>query len=685
MHCHDTHARYHRVRHRRRRGVGAGPHRHRRHFHRGHRHFGPRLGPPGRPVILVGNPNVGKSVIFSYLTGRYVDVSNYPGTTVEVTRGQASVGNTVLSVIDTPGVNSLMPRSQDERVTRDILLSEQPHAVIQIADAKNLRRALLLAVQLAEIGVPMALVMNMQDEAATRGIHVDIDELSRRLGTPVLSTVATQGYGLDKLPEIIKGSRPSSLSVCYDGAIESAIVELIALLPERTPGARALALMALGGCDIPAAFTREVHQQVEAIRDATGAQYDIPLVYAINQQRLRCVECIVESVYSKKGSAGKPLGEQFGRLAIHPVWGWPILALVLFGLYQFVGVLGAGTLVDLLEGTIFGEWINPWAIQLADKLVPIPIVRDFLVGEYGLVTMALTYGIAIVLPIVTTFFIAFGLLEDSGYLPRLAVMVNRPFKAMGLNGKAVLPMILGLGCDTMATMTTRILETRKERILVTLLLALGVPCSAQLGVILGMVGFISLKGMLLWSGLVALVLLAVGWLASKVIPGKSSDFIVELPPIRLPRLDNIAFKTFARLEWYLKEVLPLFILGTAILFALDRTGGLVLLERATSPLVEGFLGLPRQATAAFLIGFLRRDYGAAGLFLLARQGLMTATQVIISLVVITLFVPCIANLMMIIKEYGWKTAAWVTGVVIPLAFAVGGLLNIAVTALRITF
>jgi ferrous iron transport protein B len=286
---------------------------------------------------------------------------------------------------------------------------------------------------------------------------------------------------------------------------------------------------------------------------------------------------------------------------------------------------------------------------------------------------------------VTTFFIMFSILEDSGYLPRLAVMVNRPFKALGLNGKAVLPMVLGLGCDTMATMTCRILETRRERILTTLLLALGVPCSAQLGVILGMVSLVSPVAMLTWGGVVLFVMLAVGWIAARLMPGESSDFIVELPPIRLPRIDNILFKTLARLEWYLKEVLPLFIVGTAVLFVLDRTGGLKLIEQAASPLVEGFLGLPREATAAFLIGFLRRDYGAAGLFAMAREGLLNPTQVTISLVVIMLFIPCVANFLMILKEYGWKTTAWVTGVVVPLAFAVGGALNALMSALRLSF
>jgi ferrous iron transport protein B len=331
-----------------------------------------------------------------------------------------------------------------------------------------------------------------------------------------------------------------------------------------------------------------------------------------------------------------------------------------------------------MEETVFGEWINPLATRLVDSVLSISFVHDLLVGEYGLITMALSYGLAIVLPIVTTFFIVFSILEDTGYLPRLAVMMNRLFKAMGLNGKAVLPMVLGLGCDTMATMTTRILETRKERLLVTLLLALGVPCSAQLGVILGMTSFVSPAGALLWSAVVIVTMLAVGMLGARLLPGERSDFILELPLLRRPQLGNIVIKTLARVEWYLKEVLPLFILGTLILFVLDKSGLLVGIEQLAAPVVVGLLGLPAEAAGAFLIGFLRRDYGAAGLFALALAGKMNSAQILVSLIVITLFIPCIANVLMIVKEYGGRVAAGVAGIVFPLAFAVGGVVNLAI-------
>jgi ferrous iron transport protein B len=264
-------------------------------------------------------------------------------------------------------------------------------------------------------------------------------------------------------------------------------------------------------------------------------------------------------------------------------------------------------------------------------------------------------------------------------------MVDRIFKKIGCNGKAVLPMILGLGCDTMATLTTRILETRKERIIVTLLLALGIPCSAQLGVILGMLGNVGLAATSTWLAILVGVILAVGYLASKVIPGESSDFILEIPPIRLPQMGNLTVKTMARIEWYLREAVPLFLLGTFILFVADRLGWLQSVQKASEPLIVGLLDLPPKTAEAFLIGFLRRDYGAAGLFDMARAGLLTNLQVLVSLVTITLFIPCLANFLVIIKEQGAKVAAGMALFIFPFAILVGALVNLAARKMGITF
>jgi ferrous iron transport protein B len=338
-------------------------------------------------------------------------------------------------------------------------------------------------------------------------------------------------------------------------------------------------------------------------------------------------------------------------------------------------VLGAGRLVGWLEGSVFGGLLNPAITSAVESILPWEPASSLLVGEYGLWTMGMTYALALILPIVATFFLAFSLLEDSGYLPRLAVVSNRGFAALGLNGKAVLPMVLGLGCVTMATLTTRILDSRRDRLLATLLLALGIPCSAQLGVVLGMLGAISIWAVLVWGVVVVAVVFAVGLVAARLLPGERSELVIELPPLRVPRASNVATKTLARLEWYLREVVPLFLLGTAALFALDRTGALAGFSTATEPLVTGWLGLPAAASAAFLIGFVRRDFGAAGLFAMQAAGLLSAEQTVVAMVTITLFVPCIASVFVIVRERGLSTALGVLAVVFPLAFLVGGLLH----------
>ena len=642
-------------------------------------------------MILVGNPNVGKSALFGALTGHYVEISNYPGTTVEVARGRMALDRAEVALIDTPGVASLVPRSDDERATRDVLLDESPWAVVQVADAKNLQRALLLTFQLAEYSVPFVLALNMADEADSLGIRVDVERLSQILGADVVRTIACRGEGVDDLRARLVTPRVPSYHIHYDGAIESAVARIANLLPEGYTGRRGIALAALAGDDSRLhrlasvrALAGDALGAIQSLVAGTAARYSEPLAYVIARQRVRCADCVIGEVWDAPQHRKVSVTEKLGRWMVHPMWGWPILAMVLVVLYLFVGQFGAGTLVGWMEEVFFGEWINPLAARIVQG-IPVPLVREFLIGPYGLLTMALTYGIAIVLPIVLTFFLAFSLLEDSGYLARLAVMANRPFKAMGLNGKAVLPMVLGLGCDTMATLTTRMLETRKERVQVTLLLALGVPCSAQLGVLLGMVAILSWQAVSVWLIVVIATLFGVGWLAARVLPGRSSDFIVELPPVRRPQLGNIVVKTLARLEWYLKEVLPLFALGAALLFALDKLGALKLLEGWAAPFVVNGLGLPSQTAGVFLIGFLRRDFGAAGLFRLARDGLLSANQLVISLVVITLFIPCIANLLMIVREHGRRTAFWVAAFVFPFAFAVGSVLNFALTWLGIQF
>ncbi|HUJ71193.1 MAG TPA: ferrous iron transporter B [Verrucomicrobiae bacterium] len=618
-------------------------------------------------LVLVGNPNVGKSVLFNKLTGKFVVISNYPGTTVEIARGGTFIGDKEFTVLDTPGVNEFAPRTEDARVTCDVLRDYPEATIVQVADAKNLRRALLLTSQLAELHRPMVLVLNLMDELDKCGGHIDIRKLSEILGVPVVPTVAVAGTGIHLLQKSIEQAARPHIEFGKAG------------------------------------------------EDIT--------------RRMERVNAILAQVYTITRPRDASFAQKLGWWATHPIKGLALAALVLYFTFWFVGLLGAGTAVNFFEKVVFGRYINPWAIHAVDAVLPFPhthdlqeshysleipispahgisiwdntqivvaptyslapgatpggwtqvrrLAHDFLVGEYGVITMALSYSLAIVLPIVTTFFLVFSLLEDSGYLSRLAVMLNRLFRSMGLNGKAVLPMVLGLGCDTMATMTTRILETRKERVITTLLLSLAVPCSAQLGVLMAMMASVSMRAVVFWVILMMLISCVIGWLAAKLYGGGTSDFILELPPMRRPQLGNVVAKTFARLEWYLKEVIPLFILGTMILFVLDKLRVLDKIARFGEPLVTGWLGLPRETASAFLIGFLRRDYGAVFLLDAATgpKHLLTPHQVLVAMVTITLFMPCIATLFMISRELGKKTAAWITVFIFPFAFLVGGLVN----------
>lgn len=635
-------------------------------------------------IVLVGNPNVGKSVIFSHLTGTYVTVSNFPGTTVEITRGRAKDLGEHVVVIDTPGVQLLTPESEDERVTRDVLLSAAGATVLLVADSKNIRRTLALMVTVLELGLPVVVALNMTDEAALKGITIDVDTFSAITGIDIISTIAVERRGMERVKRALARARTCAQPVIYHPAIEQAVSSLSQLLPVTGISARALALAVLTGDtslqahlrdSVPTDFWNSVQDHLNTIRRACGRGAGT----MIGSARRVWIEQTASQVMSVKGHDQESFADKLGRWSMHPVWGVSILIAVLLGVFWFVGIFGAGTAVNFLEHTIFGRFINPWAMSLV-HLIPWRFLQDLLVGPYGVITMALTYAFAIVLPIVGTFFLAFGAMEDSGYLPRLAVMVDKFFRIMGLNGRAVLPMVLGLGCDTMATLTTRVLDTKKERLIVTLLLALGVPCSAQMGVILGMLSGLEFSGTIIWAGVVLGVLFLVGMLSSKVLKGERSDFILEIAPLRWPKFGNIVSKTTARMEWYLKEAAPLFVYGTIILFILDKVKALAWVERFASPAIQDLLGLPKEATAAFLVGFLRRDYGAAGLFVLSRNGGMDPVQIITSLVTITLFMPCIANFLIVIKEQGLKTAILMGLFIIPFALLVGGALNFTLRA-----
>ena len=636
-------------------------------------------------ILLVGHPNVGKSVLFHRLTGAYVNVSNYPGTTVEVTRANTRFDHSAV-LLDTPGVLALPSRSDDERATMTALLHENSRCLVQVGDAKNLRRTLTLTALLAELGVPMVLALNMHDEAAARGVTVDVAALSEELGIPVLATVATGGEGIGELTgSLANAGKPEAL-LRYDADFENEIAAMTAAIARLAPhprlAARGLAILFLGGDSAVADWLKDAagdnFSELETLCQAAAQRTDGDLPTLLARERTEAADALAASVIQRAVKSSPLLSQRLGQYVVHPVWGVPILLGVLYIVYQFVGVFGATVLVGLLEKDLFQEILNPAFTGLVNSVVTAPWLSELLVGQYGLWTMGMTYALALILPIVMTFFFAFGVLEDSGYLPRLTVIANRLFSMIGLNGRAVLPMVLGLGCVTMATLTTRILHSPRERMITIFLLALAIPCSAQLGVVLGMLGGVSFTAVLVWALAMVAILLLSGFLAAKLIPGRRIPLVTELPPMRLPILGNVLKKTGGRLKWYLLEVIPLFLLGTFIMYLLDKSGALPAIIEAGEPLVSGWLGLPKEASAAFVMGFLRRDFGATGLFAMAHS--LSPIQAVVGMITITLFIPCFASLMMMVKEQGAKIALGMVAVIVPFAFFVGGLFNILLHA-----
>lgn len=740
-------------------------------------------------VALVGNPNVGKSVIFGLLTGKYVTVSNYPGTTVEVSRGVCNGLDGGVEVVDTPGANSLIPLSEDESVARDMLLEECKKHVVQVVDAKNLRRGLLITTQLAEMGLPVVITLNMWDELLDRGMNIDVNVLQEKLRLPIIKTIATHRVGVSALFSSIPNAKVPNLYVDYGNFIEEGISKIEKILQGNTTvNERSLAIMLLSGDSVLEEKLRKklsdhALDKVQSIRNNIQTHFGSPLSYVINIKRANYVDALVEAVtsslkkeketppvlrkiffyflvpaasffigyklmalfmylissrltsgsvsasllpliaggisstwfslrlYVKEYKAKSTIAGILGSITMHPVAAFPILVIILWIVYKLVGEFGAGTCVDFFEEKVFGRSLIPSGgfdvclyipfIQksyvithvnfqgfnyyfglLAQKLVDKDniIFELFLNEQSGLIRVGLTYAIAIVFPIVGFFFLAFGIMEDSGYLPRLAVMVDKVFKRIGLNGKAVLPMVLGLGCDTMATLTTRILNTKKERIIATLLLALAIPCSAQLGVISSVLGRVSGIYFAIYVFVICTQLLLVGYLSSKVLPGAPSDFLMEIPPFRMPKLSNIFVKTFYRVHWFLKEAVPLFMLGTLALFVATKVGLLSIVEKMGAPITRNFLGLPEETTHGFILGFLRRDYGAVSIFkTLEEKGGSTGIdpkQLLVSLVVITLFIPCLANFLVMIKEQGAKNAFLMFAFIFPYSVLVGGILRV---------
>lgn len=593
-----------------------------------------------KKVVLVGNPNVGKSVVFNALTGMYVDVSNFPGTTLDISHG--ILGD--YAIIDTPGVYGVSSFNQEEMVARDVILGAD--IIINVVDAVHLERDLFLTQQIIDMGIPLIIALNMLDEAKKHGIEIDVDLLSDLLGVPVIPTIAVEKQGLEQLKQ--------SIAKAKVGRIQPELQTKLNKLLKKV-GTQGEALLVLEG---------DPHV---AKRHGISPENERENIYRQRRLHINDIICHV----SKSVSSGASFATKLGHWMIKPLTGIPILIGVMYLMYQIVAVFIAQTIVDFTEGTLMEEMYHPFIINLLTKIISEEsFLGALLIGEFGVLTMTVSYILGLLLPLVIGFYFFLSAMEDSGYLPRVAAMVDRALGFIGLNGRAVIPFILGFGCVTMATITTRLLGSDRERKIAIFLLALTIPCSAQIAVIAILLGSLGMNYILGYIAIMFSILVIVGTILNKILPGQSTHLLIDLPSLRVPRIDNVLKKTITKSWHFLKEATPLFALGALILGLLDLTGMLGIIQSALAPLTEGWLKLPREAANAFIMGFVRRDFGAAGLFDLT----LTPMQTLIAVVTISLFVPCIASGMIIIKEQGKKHAALIWGMVLVLAFFFGGVL-----------
>ncbi len=677
-----------------------------------------------KTIAIIGNVGVGKTALFEQLYKGPVHPRKVPGCRVELSEallakdrkgrplhlwsrvfgpgteetdaeaGSSSghemnprLGSAPANLVDTPGTAFLFAQDGNECATRDFLMADEADVLVVVADAKNLRRSLVLFLQAAEFQLPTVLVLNMTDEAQQLGLEFDLESLAETLTVELTPVVAIQGRVLERMTALFERAKVPSVRVSYPEKLTTALETLDQLLQGTPISPRALGLLLLAGDRRAEQMLEEqidprlANRAIEVVRNAKQA-FHHPLEVMIADALYGEAERIVERV-TRRALPSPDLLQHLGHYASHPLFGLPIALLVILAGYFWVGVLGAGIVVDYLDLKLFHGLLLPACERLLTGL-PWTFARDAILDpNFGLLPTALFLAFGIVLPVLFFFYIFFGLLEDSGYLSRLSVLMDRSLRRLGLTGKGVLPLVFGFSCITMAILATRMLQTRKERIIATFLLLLGFPCAPMLAVMMVILEPLPWTAAATLFGLLILQVLIAGVLANALLPGGIPDFILELSPIRIPRLRMVLNRARQLSYLFLRDALPAFIAASFVLFVLDRLGGLDALERLSRPVVEGMLGLPDQAVRVFLKTMIRRENGAAELTLV--QNHFNSLQLVVTLFVMTMIVPCVNSTIVLVKEQGIKISVLLLFIVGLYAIVSGTGLNWACQALGITF
>jgi len=564
-------------------------------------------------ILLMGNPNVGKSVVFSRLTGVRVIASNYPGTTVSYSQGSMKLGEGMAEVIDVPGTYTLEPTSEAEEIASRMLNSGD--LVINVVDATNLERNLYLTLQLLERNTPVILALNMWDDTQHRGIHIDLDRLRELLGVPVIPTVAVTGQGIKELVENI----PKAISP-----------------------------------DVPARNHDERWATIGSIIDQ---------VQHITHRHHTWLE-------------------RLGDASVKPLTGGIIAMAVLASAFLVIRLIGE-SLIGYVLDPLFNNFWAPVMLMLSDLLGGTGFFHDILIGNtiggdinfvesFGLLTTGIYVPFAMVLPYILSFYLVLGVLEDVGYLPRLAVLMDTVMHRLGLHGYAIIPSMLGLGCNVPAILATRILESKRERFIAATLISIAIPCAALQAMIFGLVGQQGGQYVAIVYGTLFVVWIILGIILNHFTRGFSPELLIEIPPYRIPPWRIVLQKLWMRAYGFLKEAIPIILAAVFIINILYVLGIFDVIASFTAPVVTGLLGLPKEAVTALVIGFLRKDVALGMLAPLA----LSAEQLVIGSVVLTMFFPCIATFVVLVSELGIINMVKAAGIMIVTALLVGGLLNL---------
>lgn len=628
-------------------------------------------------IALAGNPNVGKSVIFSRLTGVGVISANYPGTTVEFSEGKAAFVGMTIDVIDLPGTYSLSGNTDDERVATDLLYDRRPQAVVAVMDASRLERSLVLLFELIEAGYNVTAALNMHDLAKKAGMSIDLQKLEGMLMIPAVPTVATKGEGVDALlQEAVKLRPRSQFKVRYDSHIEDIISELAGMLRSedwRIPLRGVVLSILMGDARVNARVSDDVRSEADRLSKEFEEQHGESIIVHIQRDRFgeagRIASEVVERVTPEKDR--KAL---LSELTIRPITGIPILVGVLGGMFAML-VFGGGLIEEVLVGS-YEDLARGFFDGLKDG-TDSALVQGALEGVY----VSIEAMLAIVVPYILVFYLMLSVLEDTGYLVRIVSLLDGIMHRVGLHGRAVIPMVVGYGCNVPAILATRTMGSRRERLILAVLITIAVPCSAQTAIIIGTVGT---HAGAVWALAIFAIMMALlgvlGIAMHRMMRFEPTGLFLEIPELRMPTVRQTLTKTYLRIGEFMTIAFPLLLAGSVVLEILMVEGVLEKLIDPAEPFMTGVLGLPAVTVVALVFGILRKEmslqmlmvlFGTSDLSLALSNG-----QMFVFALVMAVFMPCLAALAVLAKEFGTRNMLTITIASISLALSFGAIANL---------